>query len=156
MELLMSPYKYDTGGVSFPLIGRLIAQVAVPYFMWDDLISPIEPSFAVGAFYMVSMLFFVVFSHILPFITGKNVRKYFLNSYDDNWILMLLFLKIDDQYYVLIQQRIKVHQHTPNQRVNLFLKKNVLLLCIEELLQQEMFHQPAEQAEELFDQDQQQ
>ncbi|CAD8109988.1 unnamed protein product [Paramecium primaurelia] len=169
MELLMAPYKYETdqvaGVVSFPLIGGLIAQGLLPYFvnkyqiqkpfvrffllfstlsmaslyfalkssnvvyiyivitllamcvmpilpvimdMGCDLISPIEPSFAVGAFYMGSMLFFVAFTYILTFITGKNKedrRVLYTNIFSTIMLIIgficSLFIKIDDQYYEL-------------------------------------------------------
>lgn len=59
------------------IVITLLAMCVMPILpvimdMGCDLIAPIEPSFAVGAFYMGSMLFFVVFTYILTFITGKD------------------------------------------------------------------------------------
>mgnify|MGYP001807927848 CR=1 FL=1 len=73
--------------------------------MGCDLISPIDPSFAVGAFYMGSMLFFVVFTYILTFITGKDkddLRVLYTNIFS-TLILIIgficsLFLRIDNKY----------------------------------------------------------
>lgn len=38
-----------------------------------DLIAPIEPSFAVGALYMGSMLFFVIYTYVINFIVGNTM-----------------------------------------------------------------------------------
>lgn len=71
--------------------------------MGCDLISPIEPSFAVGAFYMGSMLFFVAFTYILTFITGEDksdTRVMYANIFSTIMLIIgficSLFLKIDD------------------------------------------------------------
>jgi FLVCR family feline leukemia virus subgroup C receptor-related protein len=37
-----------------------------------DMVAPIEPSFAVGALYMGSMAFFVVFTYALTFVAGED------------------------------------------------------------------------------------
>lgn len=41
-----------------------------------DLISPIEPSFAVGALYMGSMLFFTAYTYVLNFIVGEDAEGF--------------------------------------------------------------------------------
>lgn len=37
-----------------------------------DMISPIDPSFAVGALYLGSTVFFVAFTYILTFLAGDH------------------------------------------------------------------------------------
>lgn len=40
-----------------------------------DMVAPIEPSFAVGALYMGSMAFFVVFTYALTFVAGEDKEE---------------------------------------------------------------------------------
>lgn len=73
--------------------------------MGCDLIFPLDPSFAIGAFYMGSMLFFVIFTYSLTFITGKDKvdsRVLYTNIFSGGMLIIgflcSLFLKIDDSY----------------------------------------------------------
>lgn len=90
------------------IVITLLAMCVMPILpvimdMGCDLISPIEPSFAVGAFYMGSMLFFVAFTYILTFITGKDKkdkRVLYANIFSTIMLIIgflcSLFLRIDD------------------------------------------------------------
>lgn len=59
-----------------------------------DLIAPIEPSFAVGALYMGSMMFFVIYTYVLNFIVGdtKSGTRVFAANLVSTILLLLGFL----------------------------------------------------------------
>ncbi|CAK64992.1 unnamed protein product (macronuclear) [Paramecium tetraurelia] len=118
------------------IVITLLAMCVMPILpvimdMGCDLISPIEPSFAVGAFYMGSMLFFVAFTYILTFITGKNkedTRVLYTNIFSTIvliiGLLCSLFLRIDNQYYALDVEQDKSSLVHPLEKNESILKDN--------------------------------